>query len=128
MSEVNAKISVTKKSDEALDRMLSKVNDGFMGGRITKQQLASWLIERFEAKSFEKSIEVIRRENFDELAYLEGVLKTAKMKQRSGEGQDIRSEILSMLASSSTARPKGRVRPSSRAGADVSSADKSLPE
>jgi len=36
MAEKLAKIAVTVDADEALDQMVAKVNDGFLGGRVGK--------------------------------------------------------------------------------------------
>ena len=98
MEEKNAKIAVRRDAEEALNRMVAVANDGFKGGRITKHQLASWIIGEFESYYFKKSISKIQRDNFDRLAYLKNVTK--EMKSSGSNFDSVKfNELLSPLLS-----------------------------
>jgi|GEM_PF-2931790 len=79
-----AKFTGTLEMDAALDRMVRAVNDGFSGGRVSKHELVSWCVLYFEKRSFQDCLESMREEHFDQVSYLEAVLKQAKQAQRSG--------------------------------------------
>lgn len=79
-----AKVGILKKSDEAIDRMLFKINDGFTGGRITKVDLTSWIIQHFETQALENNLDKIRKDHFDQVTYLESVIKEMKQARKSG--------------------------------------------
>ena len=87
-----SKIAVLPSAEEALDRMVKAANQDFLGGRITKHQLASWLITRFEGDLFKRNIESLRHDNFDQVAYLEAVTK--KIKKAGKEGIETNLEDL----------------------------------
>lgn len=81
-----AKITITKQVEKVLEEMLNRVNEGFDGGRVTRQDLVSWILGYFHRECFPETIEAIRREHFDRIVYLEHVLKQAKAAKRGGEG------------------------------------------
>jgi Fe-S cluster assembly ATPase SufC len=99
------KITITSEGGELLDQMVRKTNEGFSGGRVTRQDLASWIICHFEKHHFSGEIESIRSANFDRLTYLESVLTQAKRAKRGGAEIDL-SEALSGLFSSRTQQAK----------------------
>jgi hypothetical protein len=90
-----AKIAVTAEADQALEDMVSKVNDGFLGGKIGKQELASFAIMHFARESIEGSMEAVRAAHFDELAYLDAVVKQLRSAKRTGGAP---ADIRAMLA------------------------------
>ena len=94
-----AKISASTEADQALDRILEKVNTGFTGGRVTKVDLTSWLILYFESQSFEDCVEKIRRDHFDHVAYLESVVKEMKQARKSGLAMPDISALLAPVTS-----------------------------
>ena len=67
-----------------MDRILNKVNDGFAGGRVTKSDLASWIIKFFESHALESNLEKIRKDHFDQVAYLETVIREMKQARKNG--------------------------------------------
>ncbi len=83
MSEQNlSKIAVTTLADQALTSAQERVNTGFEGGRVTKTDLASWLIIQATSSLDETTVEEIRRTHFNQLAYLETLVKKLKVAGR----------------------------------------------
>ena len=76
--EVLHRLSATREADEALSRIVDRVNDGFNGGRVTRMQALSWLLIRQADSLPETTILEIRAEFFDEVALLESILRQAK--------------------------------------------------
>lgn len=89
-----SKIGISSTADEALDRMVIKANDGFNGGRVSKNDLTSWIICEFE-KRFDANLEHIRKDHFDQVAYLESVVREMKQAKRDGS---VLPEIGTLLA------------------------------
>ena len=77
-SAVLHRLSATREADEALNRIVERVNDGFNGGRVSRMQALSWLIIRQADSLTESMIQEIRAEFFDEVALLESILRQAK--------------------------------------------------
>lgn len=94
-----AKIGVSTDADQALDRMLSKSNDGFTGGRVSKNDLASWIVLHFENHGFDNALEKIRKDHFDQVAYLESVVKEMKQARKSGAAMPDINTLLAPVAS-----------------------------
>jgi hypothetical protein len=92
-----AKFTGSIEAEAALDRMVRAANDGFSGGRVTRHDLVSWMFHYFEKQCFQGCIERIRQDHFDQVAYLESVLKQAKQARRSGTAAPDLAELLSPL-------------------------------
>ena len=93
-----AKIAITAEADESLDKMLSKVNDGFQGGKVGKQELASWAIMHFERESLDRCLEAIRAAHFDEVAFLGAVMKELRSAKRTGgSATDVRALLAPLV-------------------------------
>ena len=73
-----AKIAISQSSDEALSRFLETVNDGFEGGKVTKTELASWMIEKVAQTQNDSVVDDIRSTHFDRVSYLESLVKNLK--------------------------------------------------
>jgi hypothetical protein len=73
-----AKITVTKEAEEAVSQIVSKVNDGFEGGRVNRQDVASWILSRFLETFSDTDVQQLRAAFFNEIALLEAILKRAK--------------------------------------------------
>ena len=101
-----SKIGVLKDSDQAIDRMLLKINEGYHGGRVTKVDLASWIILHFETHVLENSIEKIRRDHFDQVTYLESVIREMKRARKVGNETPDLSILLAPITSSKTVQKK----------------------
>lgn len=78
-----AKIAISTDADSMLDRTMEQINGGNPGGRVTKAELASWLIIRASSQLTEMLIEEIRMEHFNQVTYLDNLLKAAKRSGRS---------------------------------------------
>jgi hypothetical protein len=82
--------------------MLSKVNNGFEGGRINRQNLISWILVRFSDECDEQEIRAIRADHFDEIALLELCLKRAK--QAGSVTPELKKLLLSQAGLDDTGR------------------------
>ncbi len=72
------RVVVTREANDATEIVLSKVNADWDAGKVTKPQLVSFILQRFQTKLSEKDIQEIRSQHFDKVAYLEGLLKRAR--------------------------------------------------
>ncbi len=90
-----AKITVTVDAEAMLDEMVRQVNDGFSGGRVTRQDVATWVIRYFHGNALAHCIEDIRADHFDQVAHLEALLRQAKDARRSGADAAAVASILS---------------------------------
>lgn len=105
MSETNlAKIAIAANADEALSRALEQVNKDFDGGRITKTDFASWLLLRAANSLDTSAIEEVRKAHFNQIAYLETLVKKLKSSNRDNLGPDELATLQSMLVQQSTKR------------------------
>lgn len=81
-SEIESKelfrVVVNREANESLEAVLSKVNTEWDAGKITKPQLVSYILKRFESKLSDKDIQDVRSHHFDKVAYLENLLKRAR--------------------------------------------------
>jgi hypothetical protein len=77
-----AKIAITPESDSALAEALEKINIDNQGGRVTKIDLASWFLLKSSENLDASRIEEIRGAHFNQVAYLEGLLKRIKKSGR----------------------------------------------
>lgn len=94
--ETFAKAVLTSEADRDLAQMMKETNDGFSSGRVTKNQLLSWIVQSFRRKHFEKEMEQIRAEHFDKIAHLNSVIRA--IKEATAKGQEIEmDELLSPL-------------------------------
>lgn len=98
MEQKIAKIGVSIEADQALDRILPKANDGFVGGHVNKNALASWIILNFESRS-DSMIEKIRKDHFDKIAYLDSIVKELKKARKSGTELPDINTLLAPIAS-----------------------------
>lgn len=91
------KVAITAESDKYLEDIRKSVNDGFSSGRVTKGQLAAWIIADLWANLTQKRIEKIRADHFDEVAHLEAVvlrLKKARKANTPLAAQDLLAPVL----------------------------------
>jgi len=76
--ELIAKITVTKEAEAAVSQIVTRVNEGFEAGRVNRQDVASWIINRFIETFSDAEVQQIRATFFNEIALLEAILKKAK--------------------------------------------------
>ncbi len=72
------RITVSKEAQNTLGTITDRINDGFVGGRVNRTQMANWILKRFMNELDDTQIKEIRAEHFDEVAMLENILKQAK--------------------------------------------------
>ena len=108
MSETNlAKIAVTTSADNELTQALDRVNHDFEGGRVTKTDLASWLIQRAASTLDAPAIEEVQRAHFNQVVYLESLVRKLKSAGRDNLGSDELANLQAMLGQQTTKkRPK----------------------
>lgn len=76
--ENNIKITVTKEAGEILAELVVKANEGFEGGRINRQNLASFIVEKFKATFSDKDLTQLRQLHYDDAAMLEAMYRKMK--------------------------------------------------
>lgn len=109
METVLSKIAVTDIADNALSDALNKVNTNFMGGRVTKTDLASWLIIQAAAKLNQEAINEIHQAHFNQVLYLETLVKKLKASKQESLGQEEMAALAAILKSDTTKRRTKRV-------------------
>jgi hypothetical protein len=77
-SEEIQRITVSKEAQNTLGVITDRINDGYIGGRVNRTQMANWILKRFQSELDEALVKEIRAEHFDEVAMLENILKQAK--------------------------------------------------
>ena len=103
MSEPNlAKIAITSSSDVELSSALERVNQDFEGGRVTKVDLTSWLILRALSTFDASAIDDVRKAHFNQVVYLESMLKRLKSSGRDSLGPEDLAALQAMLAQQTT--------------------------
>jgi hypothetical protein len=83
MTDKPVRLVISSGANEALSAMIEVINQGFEGGSVDKSQAASWLILRAKSQ-IERLLPEIRRDHFDEVAYLEAVLTKKKRATKEG--------------------------------------------
>lgn len=76
--ENNIKITVTKEAGEILAELVVRANEGFEGGRINRQNLASFIVEKFKANFSDKDLIQLRQLHYDDAAMLEAMYRKMK--------------------------------------------------
>lgn len=76
--ENSIKITVTKEAGETLADLVGKANEGFDGGRINRQNLASFIIEKFKASLSDKDLIQLRQLHYDDASMLEAMYRKMK--------------------------------------------------
>jgi hypothetical protein len=72
------RITVSRQGERALLEVMDQVNDGFNGGRVSKTQMANWILKRFKDDLDDSLIRDIRADHFDEVMVLESILRAAR--------------------------------------------------
>ena len=103
------KTNISRDADEELEKMLNAVNSGFSGGKVSKQDLASWILIHFSHHSLAICINDIRRDHFDQIAYVESLLGEMKTARRSGQPVQDLGPRLKPLIPKKVGQPKKRV-------------------
>ncbi len=64
------RMSVTKEAGEVLERLANEVNEGFVGGKISRQDVASWAIQKFAARMTPVDVKELRLSQMTDQALL----------------------------------------------------------
>lgn len=73
-----AKIAISREADSALVEIIERINDGFDGGRATKQDVTSVIVLDFFKELTDSHIHKLRVSFFDPITMMEATLKKAK--------------------------------------------------
>lgn len=85
------KITITKEAGETLAALVIRANEGFEGGKINRQNLASYIIEKYKNNFSDRELAHLRQLHYDDAAMLEAMYK--KMKE-TGEIPEFLREAL----------------------------------
>ncbi len=95
-----AKITMSLEAESLLNQMVTKTNDGFTGGKVSKHDLLSWIVTCFSENYFERNIDRIQQDHFDRLVHINNLLKRIKKARHSGtEDQDAEQMLKQMMDS-----------------------------
>lgn len=108
-----AKVTMSPKAEGLLNEMVTKTNDGFTGGKVTKHDLLSWIVTSFAENYFERNRERLQADHFDRLAHLDNLVKRIKKARHEGV-EDQEAEIQLKQFMDNTTKPKERARQSKR--------------
>ncbi|MGE3975793.1 MAG: hypothetical protein AB7F59_14810 [Bdellovibrionales bacterium] len=97
------KITITKEAGQSLSELVEKVNEGFDGGRVHRQDVASWIIGQFKKLHAESDILQIRQVYYDASAMLETAYR--KMKE-TGEIPEFLKDALQKQFQNAGTTPK----------------------
>lgn len=86
------KVTVSKKAEKAIGDLLVRVNDGYEGGRVSRQDLMSWILAKFVEECTDQEIRAIRADHFDEISLLELSLK--RFKQAGGLPPELKKLLM----------------------------------
>jgi len=73
------KITITKEAEKALSEVVKRVNDSFEVGKINRQTVASWLLNKACVELSDAYIKAIRYDNFDPAAALAVLYKKVQV-------------------------------------------------
>lgn len=77
-----AKIAISTEADAAMVQAFDRINRNNPGGRVTKAEIASWFILRASNTLSDEAIEEVRLAHFDQVSYLEGLVRGLKQSGR----------------------------------------------
>jgi hypothetical protein len=103
-----AKVGIQRVADERIDQALSRVNEGFEGGRVSKTDFLSWLIVDAVERLDDATIDEIRKAHFNQVAYLDGLVKRLKVAQRNNLTDDERALLKVLFESGTVSGKRGR--------------------
>lgn len=85
------KITITKEAGETLSGLVDRANDGFAAGKITRQDFASFLIEKAKSWLAEKDFLQIRQAHYDDASMFEAMYRRMR---ETGEIPDFLREAM----------------------------------
>ncbi|MGZ3771362.1 MAG: hypothetical protein ACXWRG_17055 [Bdellovibrio sp.] len=102
-------ITVTLDCESALSDQLDKVNEGFEFGRVTRKQLAVYLLEKGLREFNDDDVQAVRQSTLTDILILDHLYRQAK---ESGVVPDALKEILwkTMNLTGATKKPKKSIQ------------------
>ena len=97
-----AKIAISTSADDALSNALERVNQNFEGGRVTKTDLASWCVLHISESLTDSIIEEIHQAHFNQVVYLETLVRKMKAAGRESFGPEELSALQVILGQQTT--------------------------
>ena len=104
-----SKIAISRASDEALSKTLQKVNESFVGGRVTKVELASWIIVNACSEFGTDAIKKIQAAHFNDASYLCALLQKLRVSKRTQLTPE-EVEMLGKRSAASDIPPKKKMK------------------
>jgi len=80
--EMVYRMSITSEAGEVLERLVDSVNEGFVGGKISRQEVASWAIQKFASRITPVDVKELRLGQMTDQALLRYCIE-----KTSAEGQ-----------------------------------------
>lgn len=74
----NHRLTISRSAELALIKAVERINRDFRGGKVNRNQIAVWAIQRFSEGLGEEEIKEIQAEHLDEFSALESILRRAK--------------------------------------------------
>lgn len=74
----NHRLTITRVAEQALVLAVERINDGFQGGKVNRNQAAIWALVRFNEHLDTEEIREIRAEYLDEFSAMDAILRRAK--------------------------------------------------
>lgn len=108
MEAVLSKIAISETADQALVEALKNVNQDFNGGRITKTDLASWFLSQGLAELSAERIEEIRQAHFNQVVYLDAIVKKLKSNRQDSLGPEEIAALSALLRNQDSGKRRGR--------------------
>jgi len=72
------RLTINRAAENTLVRAVERINDGFQGGKVNRNQIAVWAVLRFGESLGDEEIKEIRAEYMDEFSAFDAVLRRAK--------------------------------------------------
>lgn len=77
-SDHSMKVAVPGDLASGLVSLMNKVNDGYLGGKVNRQDLVSWIIARFLRTFTETDVQSIRDAHYDDEAMFDTMYRLMK--------------------------------------------------
>lgn len=90
-------IAISVQANEVLGRIQVKVNKDFLGGKVTKRDLASWVIANGETLLSDRSIADIHKTYRNDLALAKNIHCRIKAAEKGGMGKQELNQLLHNL-------------------------------
>lgn len=72
------RLPITKQGADLLTKLEDKIHEGFLGGRVRKEDLLEWSIAWVLSKTKPQDYEILHKKFFDPQAFLKNIQRNAK--------------------------------------------------